>query len=213
MIFTVEQIRSMREGKMTAALVTRWECPSEKTIHGVPTIVRPVRSVTREFLERDGDGNPTGGRLRERMSLVVTVRSIQRNVWVLDLGKDVARECGWRTVAAMREDWRNRHPHSDLACLVRFELGDTIEQPHFLTWTKLMRWDERGGRAGTGDYTANAFAGDQLEALPAGELQSITMRGRQNDARHRADAARLLAARPAGERLAEIQRARAARRT
>jgi hypothetical protein len=207
MIFSVVQVAGVQQRKVTCAVVPRSDCPKVKRhASGWVEIVHPVRSVTCEYVERDGDGDPTGKILQRRLPWVITVTRIEPKVWVDEINEKTARECGYGSPAALRAEWGRRHRHQDLASLVRFELGDTRDRSLYMTSSDFYRWDIGDGHGGTGDYTSSPTRSlDGAPVLTGEEYETLGVAARQRDQRRRADAAKRIGTETLAQRVARLE--------
>jgi hypothetical protein len=192
LIFTVEQVRAVREGKTNAALVV----VSERIRVGSLRLLRrriPASEdgVRPERVEVVTDRTPDG----EEVAVYFTVLVV-RDVEVTALGFPEARACGHRTPAGLRDRWRAQHPRAELARFVRFALGDLRDSPRFIS---------RGWPDYTSDPSRAMFG--EPEPVSNHEHRLIAAEARQRYLRHKADLARDAAAFTLGERLAAIKRA------
>jgi hypothetical protein len=196
MVFTTEQVRSIKQGKTTGALVPisdrvaanrlRWlrrrNTPDE---NGQPP-ARPSE-IVQETL-------PDG----ERIAVVLTILAV-RNVEVALVTFADARACGFKTPSELREHWHDQHPRTLLARLVRFAVGDLRDSPRLLAPT------------GSGqDYTCDvnrAMGGtaDPGEGLTREQLRALSMDAQQRWLADQARTAKRLADQSVSGRLAAIQ--------
>jgi hypothetical protein len=212
MIFTVSQVRAIREGKATAALVPISEpvrtgslrllrrCEVTAWTRRRPAAAGPAREVL-SYIEARLDLDPTVEIVSDtapngdRTAVVLTVLAV-RDLEVVTLGFPEARACGLRTPAALQASWRRDHPRADFARFVRFTLGDVRDVPRFVS-------------AGWPDYTSDpsrAMLGEPEAISPRDTAIFAAMNG-QSYLRGRADLAAKLSTRRLSQRLAAIEAA------
>lgn len=240
-VFSVKEWSGVDAGRVSRVLVGI----------GDPIRAETVRTAYREYAIHDEDGveigtartaatqTLDGGDVRPRL---LTIREVERVSVFADreieghprvLRAADAKACGYRTVGALRDAWKAKHPRSPLAQLVRFEVGDVRDHPRFLTSTRSMRWGPgkntwrtRPGKptgklseaakqrairtAGLGDYTSSpARAIDALEVIDAAnEARLATVNGQKDLARQR-QTATVLASETLEQRVARLEAATA----
>lgn len=121
MIFSVEEVRRVRQGKQTATLL-----PVTAKVN-VDTAVRLRRRLESGEVEDVADPTTTS----DKVLVFVTIR----HVFELELAEltiDHAKLCGLRTASGLRESFRHAHPRATRAKLVRFDLGDMLERARWL---------------------------------------------------------------------------------
>lgn len=200
MIFTVDQVRSIRQGTVTAALVSRHEKLK-------PGVVRPLR---RRFIRHDENGDPLDTvtetvtdpipHTAERVPVILTILDV-RDLELPELTLLEAKACGYRTVTGLIGSWRAQHPRVDLIRFARFALGDLRDRHRFLSAIPFHT-----------DYTSSAHeaAPGEPEALSEQDTAIFAAINGQRYARQRADIANRLAMRGMAQRLAAIEAAAAA---
>lgn len=161
----------------------------------VPVVGR-LRYLWKEFVQHDADGLAIG-KGREHAALI-TILSVAGPFDVPDLGMDVAKGCGFKTVQGFQADWQERHPRSPLAVVVWFALGDWRDRDVFLNWT---------GAAG-GDFTMNSRRAMDPDApvLTHEQIEALSSVNRQKDDARRATDSRAMATESASQRLIRIDR-------
>lgn len=198
MIFSVEQVRAIRQGKKSATLlpVTARLRPGSVRILRRRVSLEEEGGSTSTVVETVTDPRPEPG---AREPVLITVLAV-RDLELEQLTFAEARACGYRTVAGVRDAWLREHPRSPLARLVRFALGDLRNTPRLLAPT------------GAGfDYTGDPHRAmpDEPEALSAAELARIAAVNGQSYLRHRAEQEIELRAKPVAQRIERIQQASA----
>lgn len=199
MIFTAEQVRAIRQGKISAALVK----PTEQISAGA------VRQLRRRVIRHDEDGQPAGILIEtvkdptpdgDRVPVLLTILDVD-DLLLTGLSLTIARACGYRTLTGLRDSWRAQHPRLLVVRLTRFALGDLRDRPRYLSSIPFVQ-----------DYTTNIrdAAPGEPEALSAAELAKYAAMNGQKHARTRADHAQQLAMQNATRRLERIESAAAA---
>ena len=178
-----------------------------------------------ETVVLDGDGNPTGERLRtvartmerDPLSGEVVRRRARLTVvgWEdvvvfgdMPLGKfraltpQDAVACGCGTVTELQDVWRETHPSSMLARLFWFMLGDRRDQ---LVWLAPARSMVAGRQ---GDYTSRAARELDADApvLSDGEMDRLRMHAHQKDVARRLAMSRQASEGSLAERVARLAR-------
>ncbi len=214
---SVERVRILRQaphGTVFRQVVrTGASVPADSQLHR-GGVLRPLR---REFVVHDQYGDAVEirrdkvrdvGSDGETKDAVITVLAVERNVPVDELDLAVARSCGFRTAAGLREAWYARHPRSPLCHVVTFAVGDVRDRPRFLTSTRSMRWGPgKKGGSPLGDYCGTQRqASDDAEALSDAEMGALVGWNRQKDEAARARASAALAAESPSQRLLRIER-------
>jgi hypothetical protein len=211
MTFTAQQIRAIRQGRMTATLV-----PQAKRVRAGAVRVLRRCELTAALGRRPAPRGRPGAVLAfvearldldpavevvcdmlpdgERVPVLLTILAVT-DVTLDALTLWQARWCGFRTAAALRAWWTLEHPRVLEARLVRFGLGDLRDAPVLIS-------------AGWPDYTYDPARAMRGEPEPvSGRAQArLAADAGQRRARFRSDRARELAASTASERLAAVQR-------
>ncbi len=212
MIFTAAQVRAIRQGKMTAALVT---CSEVVRVGSLRLLRRcevtaqlarrpaghPTRREVSAYVEARLDLDPAievvcnTTPAGERVAVVFTVRTI-KDLELAELTSADAQKCAYRTPHELRAAWLAEHPRSACARLVGFALGDWRDRRPLLI------------SAGWPDYTRDPSHAmfDEPEPISRREQSLLAADAQQRFARHQADRSRAQMASTASERLAAIQR-------
>jgi hypothetical protein len=169
---------------------------SEATLRAVGRQEKRLQTLFKEFTTHDEDGNSIGKR-RDRVC-VVTLLEVE-HADVVDLGIDVARGCGYKTVQGLREDWGIRHPRSPRAVVVWFALGDWRDKDVFMNWSGAAGGDYVGSSRRSLDPDAPVLTREQIDALSAVN--------RQKDDARRAQASAAMATETLAQRYLRLQRA------
>lgn len=193
MIFTRDETALIRQGKITGAVIPASE----------PITAGRLRNLRRRYVRHDEDGNAIGEATAtvtdtnadgERRPVVLTILSIVEQDLAEPIHLDIARACGYRSAAELREEFSARYPRTTRVKLVRFLVGDTRDRDRYLNWT---------GRAG-GDYTLNPRrAMDDAPALTEEQQARMTAEAHKRDElvrQHRRSKT------PLAERLHELER-------
>jgi hypothetical protein len=211
MIFTAQQIRAIRQGRMIAVLAPQAERVRAGSVRllrrrGVPAGMelapaaagRPrdvlahieARLDVVETVTVVCDTTPDG----EQIAVVLTVLAVE-DVELDAVTLHNARACGWRTTGELRAAWASQHPRMRSARLVWFALGDLRDAPLLIG---------RGWPDYTHDPSRAMFA--EPEPVSPGEYRRQATDAQQRYLRLQADRERQLAQSSVSERLAAIQR-------
>ncbi len=190
LIFTAEQVRAIRQGKVTATLVSRHEPLEPGSVRPLRRR-RPCRCGEAVVVEQVFDVRPHD----ERVQVLLTILEV-RDLELASLTVTDARLCGYRTATELRDAWRAEHPRTDLVRLVTFGLGDLRDRPRFLTSFPAFS-----------DYTQSPSEATprEPEALSEDQLSHYASINGQRFAASKAEFAARLAARPLPERLHMIE--------
>jgi hypothetical protein len=216
MIFTGQQIRAIRQGRITATLAPQAEraragsvrvlrrCEVTASIARRPGRSGSARDVL-AFVDARLDLDPTVEVMcdttpdGDRVPVLLTVLAV-RDVEVDELTLASARACGCRTTAQLRVWWLSEHPRTTRARLVSFALGDLRDAPVLLS-------------KGWPDYThdpSRAMRGEP-EPVSRGDHARLAADAQQRFVRFQSDRARAAASAGVSERLAAIQAGTVAR--
>lgn len=153
MIFTAEQTRLIRRGKLTLAILPGTTNATAGTLRALRrrTIDENDVASTSTVTETAIDG--------DRVPVSLTILTVTPHVRISDVSLAQAKSAGFETAAAFRDSWGNTKARSIPihATLVAFAVGDLRDAPRLLS-----------ARIGRQDYTTNP-------ALAArGEPEAIT---------------------------------------
>jgi hypothetical protein len=171
-IFTPEEVRAIRQGKRTAALVT----PSEKLKPGrLRRLRRIVITEDGEIIREQVSEPNRDGDMRAVMLTILSVEPLD----IDEIDLRTAQACGYRTASGCKDAWIAKHPKSPRALLVHFAVGDLRDRDRYIAFT---------GRAG-GDYTMNRHRSSDADApaLSQEQMDDLASRNRQKDARRQVD--------------------------
>lgn len=224
-VFDVERLGRLRRAPQTLAGVLDVKPPDgrERRIRSADDW--RVRGYWTESRVIDGDGTPTGERLRSRATVVMKdpltgERKPTRAVLTVIAWEDVsvygdtamgryraltaddAPACGYVTLDGLRGAWRKEHPSAALARLYHFLLGDRRDKTVWLTPT----WSMSPLRQG--DYTTSASKALDRDAplLTDAELEPLTMAARQRDVARRARISAAYMSGTMADRIAKLAR-------
>lgn len=224
-VFDVERLGRLRRAPQTLAGTLDVKPPDGRERRIKSADDWRVRGYWIESRVIDGDGTPTGKRLRSRATVVVKdpltgerkpVRAVLTVVAWEDvtvygdsaLGRyraltaDDASACGYVTLDGLRGAWRKEHPSAALARLYHFLLGDRRDRSVWLAPT----WSMAALRQG--DYTTVAAKALDRDAplLTDVELEPLTMAARQRDVARRSKISAVYSSGSLSDRIAKLAR-------
>jgi len=199
-----------RRGQVCGTLVLR-SADIESPRHGK----KKVRCYYREFRHLDGDGNRLPGKLIDKVMAgdepaKLTVLLVERVNVLGEVGcaqkwpsggrhlePADAKLCGYRSLDALKDDWKQRHPMSELAKLVYFALGDFRDPDRYIS-------------RGFADYMYAydpVHVIDELPALSKEQLAELATHNHQRHTARQAHSESLLTQIPLHERVAQLEAA------